>query len=119
MQVDPLNPKLKVHVSKSLKLKCDKLLCSFGFKFDLRQYMKEPYTTIGWVHSLMAYNTAGRAPRTVHIHSARDCSHSLILYVCAPVVIIGCTDCLVHTGPLGGRGRVRMGRRRRVCAGEP
>ena len=49
---------------------------------------KEPYTTIGWVHSLMAYNTAGQA---------RDCS--LILHVCAPVVIIGWTDCLVHTGP--------------------
>jgi hypothetical protein len=38
VQVDPMNPTLKAPVSKSLKLKHDKLLSNFGFKFNLRHY---------------------------------------------------------------------------------
>ena len=38
MQVDPIKPALKAHGTKRLKLKCDKLLSSFTFKFNLRRY---------------------------------------------------------------------------------
>ena len=38
MQVDPINPKLKQPGIKRLKLKCDELLSSFAFKFNLRRY---------------------------------------------------------------------------------
>ena len=38
MQVDPLKPKLKPPGSKRLKLKCDTLLSTSAFKFNLRRY---------------------------------------------------------------------------------
>jgi hypothetical protein len=39
VQVDPLKPKLKAPETKLLKLKCGKLLSSFGFNFNLRRYI--------------------------------------------------------------------------------
>jgi len=38
VQVDPINPMSKPPGSKHLKLKCDELLSSFAFKFNLRRY---------------------------------------------------------------------------------
>jgi hypothetical protein len=38
VQVDPIKPKSKAPVSKSLKLKCDELLSNVAFKFNLRRY---------------------------------------------------------------------------------
>ena len=38
MQVDPMNPKLKPPGTKRLKLKCDILLSTSGFKLNLRRY---------------------------------------------------------------------------------
>ena len=38
VQVDPRKPQLKPPGSKHLKLKCDDLLLSFAFKFNLRRY---------------------------------------------------------------------------------
>ena len=38
MQVDPLKPTLKAPGTKHLKLKYDKRLLSFAFKFNLRRY---------------------------------------------------------------------------------
>ena len=38
MQVDPIKPMLKPPGTKHLKLKCDGLLSSFAFKFNLRRY---------------------------------------------------------------------------------
>ena len=40
MQVHPIQPKLKPPGSKRLKLKCDALLSTFAFKFNLRRYIK-------------------------------------------------------------------------------
>ena len=40
MQVDPINPTLKPPGTKRLKLKCEKLLSTFAFKFNLRRYNK-------------------------------------------------------------------------------
>jgi len=38
VQVDPMTPMLKGHGAKRLKLKCDNLLSSVAFKFNLRRY---------------------------------------------------------------------------------
>jgi hypothetical protein len=38
VQVDPMNPKLKPPGTKRLKLKCDILLSTSGFKLNLRRY---------------------------------------------------------------------------------
>ena len=38
VQVDPMKPKLKPPGTERLKLKCDTVLSSFAFKFDLRRY---------------------------------------------------------------------------------
>ena len=38
MQVDPIKPTLKAPGAKRLKLKCDELLSSFAFNFNLRRY---------------------------------------------------------------------------------
>ena len=40
MHVDPMKPLLKAPVTKRLKLKCDELLSSFAFKFNLRRYIE-------------------------------------------------------------------------------
>jgi hypothetical protein len=42
VQVDPIKPELKAPGTKRLKLKSDEPLSSFGFKFKLRRYMKDP-----------------------------------------------------------------------------
>ena len=39
MQVDPIKPTLKAPGITRLKLKCDKLLSNFAFKFNLRRYI--------------------------------------------------------------------------------
>jgi len=38
VQVDPIKPKLKPPGTKRLKLKCDILLSTSAFKFNLRRY---------------------------------------------------------------------------------
>ena len=38
VQVDPIKPTLKPPGTKRLKLKCDVLLSTFAFKFNLRRY---------------------------------------------------------------------------------
>ena len=38
VQVHPMNPKLKLPGTKHLKLKCDALLSTYAFKFNLRRY---------------------------------------------------------------------------------
>ena len=38
MQVDPMKPKSKPPRTKCLKLKCDRLLSTSPFKFNLRRY---------------------------------------------------------------------------------
>jgi hypothetical protein len=40
VQVEPMKSKLKPPGTKRLKLKCDTLLSSFAFKFNLRRYTK-------------------------------------------------------------------------------
>ena len=40
MQVDPVKPTLQPTGTKRLKLKCDVLLSSFAFGFNLRRYIK-------------------------------------------------------------------------------
>ena len=40
MQVDPIKPQLKAPGTKRLKLKHDKLLSRFAFKFNLHRYIK-------------------------------------------------------------------------------
>jgi hypothetical protein len=40
VQVDPFKPKLKAPGTKRLKLNCVDLLINFGFKCDLRRYIK-------------------------------------------------------------------------------
>jgi hypothetical protein len=44
VQVDPMKPMLKAPESKLLKLKYDKLLSSFAFKFKLRRYNQDERT---------------------------------------------------------------------------
>jgi hypothetical protein len=39
VQVDPIKPKLKAPGTKRLKLKYDRQLSSFGFKFNFRRYI--------------------------------------------------------------------------------
>jgi len=41
VQVDRLNPVLKVPGAKRLKLKYNEVVSTFAFKFDLRHYTKE------------------------------------------------------------------------------
>jgi hypothetical protein len=38
VQVDPIKPELKPPGTERLTLKCDKLLSSFAFNFNLRRY---------------------------------------------------------------------------------
>jgi len=38
VQVDPIKPTLKAPGNKRMKLKCDKLLSTSAFKFNLRRY---------------------------------------------------------------------------------
>jgi hypothetical protein len=38
VQIDPMKPMLKPPRTKRLKLKCDILLSSYSFKFNLRRY---------------------------------------------------------------------------------
>ena len=40
MQIDPVKPMLNQPESKRLKLKCDKLLSTIGFNFNLRRHTK-------------------------------------------------------------------------------
>jgi len=40
VQVDPIKPTLKAPGIKLLKLKCDKPLSKFGFKFNSRRYIE-------------------------------------------------------------------------------
>ena len=40
VQVDPIKPTLNAPTNERLKLKCDDLLSSFPFKFNLRRYTK-------------------------------------------------------------------------------
>jgi hypothetical protein len=40
VHIDPIKPKLKPPGTKRLKLKCDILLSSFAFKFNLRRYIE-------------------------------------------------------------------------------
>jgi hypothetical protein len=40
VQVDPIKPKLKPPGTKHLRLKCDEVLSSFAFNFNLRRYTK-------------------------------------------------------------------------------
>jgi hypothetical protein len=42
VQVDPINPTLKAHGTKRLKLKCDKPLSNFAFNFNFRRYTSVP-----------------------------------------------------------------------------
>jgi len=42
VQIDPINPQLKAPGTKRLNLKCDELLSSFAFEFNLRRYNQEP-----------------------------------------------------------------------------
>jgi len=50
VQVDPIIPTLKAHGIKRLKLKCDKLLSSFAFHFNLRRYTvgRREWNLGGW-----------------------------------------------------------------------
>ena len=41
MQVDPMKPKLKPPGTKPLKLKCNILLSTSAFNFNLRRYTKD------------------------------------------------------------------------------
>jgi len=47
VQVDPIKPKLKPPGTKRLKLKCDMLLSTFAFKFNLRR--------CNWAHEIALY----------------------------------------------------------------
>jgi len=44
VQVDPMKPPLKAPGTKRLKLRCDKLLSDFAFKFNLRRYTQGLWT---------------------------------------------------------------------------
>jgi len=44
VQVDPIKPSEKAPGTKRLRLKCDELVSSFAFKFDLRRYTMAPGT---------------------------------------------------------------------------
>jgi len=48
VQVNPMKPKLKTPGSERLKLKCDHPLSRFAFKFNLRRYTKEHFTTTSY-----------------------------------------------------------------------
>jgi hypothetical protein len=45
VQLDPFKPTLKAPGTKRLKLKHDRLVSSFAFKFKLRRYMKVVLST--------------------------------------------------------------------------
>jgi hypothetical protein len=46
VQVAPIKPSLKAPATKPLKLKCDQLLSSFAFNFNLRRYNTNTLSTI-------------------------------------------------------------------------
>jgi hypothetical protein len=45
VQVDPMKPKSNPLGTKRLKLKSDRLLSDFGFKFELRRYTWDSFST--------------------------------------------------------------------------
>ena len=46
MQVDPIKPTLKAPGTKRLKLKCDILLSTSAFKFNLRRYTEQAASAV-------------------------------------------------------------------------
>ena len=50
VQVDPIQPKLKPPGTKCLKLKCDVLPSTSGFKFNMRRYTMELLVQMPIVH---------------------------------------------------------------------
>jgi len=48
VQVDPMRPMLKPPRTKHLKLKCDMLLSTFAFTFNLRRYTWVAWTAGAW-----------------------------------------------------------------------
>jgi len=63
-QVDPIKPTLKAPGIKLLKLKYDKLLSNFAFKFILRRYNMEEY--------FGAYADLLDSPEVHYSHSWRE-----------------------------------------------
>jgi hypothetical protein len=55
VQADPIKPRLKPPGTKRLKLKCDTLLSTSAFKFNLRCYIM--------AYGVLIYNYLGRAGR--------------------------------------------------------
>jgi len=67
VQVDPVKPMLKPPGTKHWKLKCDELLSSFAFKFNLRRYIQvEANATVsppgGMQMSFSVYFNPGYSP---------------------------------------------------------
>ena len=58
MQVDPIKPTLRAPGLKRLKLKCDKLLSTFAFKFNLRCY-SEAVETANFADTIGSYIEVG------------------------------------------------------------
>ena len=50
VHVDPIKPMLKPPETKRLKLKCDILLSTFAFNFNLRRYSEEPGRLLHHAH---------------------------------------------------------------------
>jgi len=69
VQVDPINPKLKLPDSKRLKLKHDEPLSTVALKFNLRRYRKvcgagattAGYVDFKWLLDLAAEDKVGRS----------------------------------------------------------
>jgi hypothetical protein len=54
VQVDPMKPKLKPPGTKRLKLRCDILLLTSAFNFNLRRYTEAKNLTFGGERRLKA-----------------------------------------------------------------
>jgi len=69
VQVDPVKPKAKAPGSKRLKLKCDKLLSSFAFNFNLRCFSTDVddilHAHIGGMDAMARGLKAGRGGLTL------------------------------------------------------
>jgi len=64
VQVDPIKPTLEPTGTKRLKLKCDVLLSTSAFKFNMRRYMKwDPRDYLSLLHR---FTWVGRCRLTVH-----------------------------------------------------
>ena len=75
MRIDPIEPTLKAPGTKRLKLKCDKLLSSLGFNFNLRRYAKAAVTTSRDAATNTGTDTAtATAPGAVTASRAAACS---------------------------------------------